>query len=252
MSPTLRILALAGALVSVAAARPALAQTVRTGSLDSGDTKLESGEFFDEYPVQADLGQEIIAIATSVDFDPYLILIAPSGEQYENDDYADSPDVSLVQQVADEEGTWRLKVTSYEPDESGAYALALTTRERTDAAQIDEEFTVRGAIPEGATASVSGTLDASDPKRTDESWYEGWSIDVQEGQRALFLLRSPDFDTYLTLVSPTGRGFNDDDGGGGTDSRLEMTFDEGGRWTVVANTLRPGDSGAYTLSVDRQ
>ena len=77
------------------------------------------------------------------------------------------------------------------------------------------------------------------------------SIDAQVGDRAVLLLQSPDFDAYLTLVSPTGRAFNDDDGGGGTDSRLDMTFDEAGRWTVVANTLNAGDTGGYTLSVER-
>lgn len=252
MSPILRILALAAALVSMAAVPRAHAQTVRTGALDAGDPKLETGESFDEYPIDVSLGQEVIAIATAVDFDPYLIVIAPSGEQYENDDYGDSPNVSLVQQVAAESGGWRVKVTSYEPGESGGYTLTFTTRARTDAEQMEEEFTVKGPIPEGPTASVSGTLDANDTKRTDESWYEGWSIDVQQGQRAVFLLKSPDFDTYLTLISPTGRGFNDDDSGGGTDSQIDMMFDEAGSWTVVANTLRPGDSGKYTLSVERR
>jgi serine protease Do len=252
MSPILRILALAGALVCMAASPRAYAQSVRTGALDAGDPKLESGESVDEYPLDVNLGQEVIAIATSVDFDPYLILVAPSGEQFENDDFGDSPSVSLVQEVAGEAGAWRLKVTSFESGETGSYALVLETRARTDAQQMDEEFTVQGAIPEGPTASVSGTIDGSDPQRGDESWYEGWSIDVEQGQRVVFLMQSPDFDTYLTIVSPTGRGFNDDDGGGGTDSRIDMTFDEAGRWTVVANSLSAGDTGKYTLEVERR
>jgi hypothetical protein len=122
---------------------------------------------------------------------------------------------------------------------------------RTDATILEEEFTVSGGLPDGPTASVSGILDAEDPQRVDESWYEAWSMDVQVGDHAVLLLRSPDFDSYLTLVSPTSRAFNDDDGGGGTDSRLDITFDEAGRWTVVANTLSAGDTGSYTLSVER-
>jgi hypothetical protein len=252
MSPILRILALATALASMAAVSGARAQTVRTGSLDSGDPTLKDGESYDEYPIEVRAGQEVIAIATAVDFDPYLILISPSGEQFENDDYADSPDVSLVQKVAGEEGTWRVKVTSYESGESGDYALVMATRQRTDGDLIDEEFTLTGEIPLGPNASVSGTLDKNDNTRNDESWYEGWSIDVEEGDHVVFLLKSPDFDSYLTLVSPTGRAFNDDDSGGGTDSQLDMLIDQSGRWTVVANTLRPGDSGGYTLTVERQ
>jgi len=252
MSSIVRILALATALVSAAAAPRLYAQTVRAGSLESSDPKLADGKTYDEYTIDATAGQEVVAVVTSVAFDPYLIVISPSGEQTENDDYGDAREVALVEVIATETGPWRVQVSSYEAGETGEYALALTTRQRTDAVELDEEFAVTGEIPAGPTASVSGTLDAEDSMRTDESWYEGWSMDAQAGDHAVLLLKSPDFDTYLTLVSPTGRAFNDDDGGGGTDSRIDMTFDEAGRWTIVANTLNAGDTGAYTLSVERQ
>jgi hypothetical protein len=242
---------LAPAIIAVAAATSLRAQTVHTGALESSDPVMEDGAWVDEYTVDATAGQEVVAVVTSVEFDPYVVVTGPSGEQTENDDFGSSREVSLVEAIASESGTWRVQVTSYEPGQSGAYTLALTSRMRTDATVLDEEFTVTGELPPGPTASVSGVLDAEDQQRSDESWYEGWSIDAQPGDRAVLLLQSPDFDAYLTLVSPTGRAFNDDDGGGGTDSRLEMTFDEAGRWTVVANTLNAGDTGGYTLSVER-
>jgi hypothetical protein len=251
MSPILRILA--SAIVFLVAAAPFLrAQTVQTGVLESSDSVMEDGAWVDEYTIDATAGQEVVAVVTSVEFDPYVIITSPSGEQTENDDFGSSREVSLVEAIASEAGTWRVQVTSYEPGQSGAYALAMTSRLRTDGTVLEEEFTVTGELPAGSTASVTGILDADDPMRQDESWYEGWSIDVQVGDRAVLLLQSPDFDAYLTLVSPTGRAFNDDDGAGGTDSRLDMTFDEAGRWTIVANTLNAGDTGGYTLSVERQ
>lgn len=250
MSPILRILA--PAIVFAVAVVPCLrAQTVHTGALESSDPVMEDGSWVDEYTIDAAAGQEVVAVVTSVEFDPYVIVTGPSGEQTENDDFGSSREVSLVEAVAPESGTWRVQVTSYEAGQSGAYTLALTSRMRTDATVTEEEFTVTGALPDGPTASVSGILDVEDPQRTDDSWYEAWSIDVQVGDHAVLLLQSPDFDSYLTLVSPTRRAFNDDDGGGGTDSRLDMTFDEAGRWTVVANTLSAGDTGGYTLSVER-
>lgn len=249
MPSTLRTLA--PAFIVVAAATSLRAQTVHTGALESSDPVMEDGAWVDEYTIDATAGQEVVAVVTSVEFDPYVIVTGPSGEQTENDDFGSSREVALVEAIASESGSWRIQVTSYEAGQSGAYALALTSRMRTDATILDEEFTVTGELPSGPTASVSGVLDADDPKRSDESWYEGWSIDAQLGDRAVILLESPDFDAYLTLVSPTGRAFNDDDGGGGTDSRLDMTFDEAGRWTVVANTLNAGDTGGYTLSVER-
>jgi hypothetical protein len=251
MSSTLRILALAIAFV-VAAAPWLQAQTVHTGALESSDPVMEDGARVDEYTIEATAGQEVVAVVSSVEFDPYVIVTAPSGELTENDDFGSSREVALVEAIASESGTWRVQVTSYEAGQTGAYALALASRMRTDAVVLEEEFTVTGALPAGPTASVSGILDGDDPMRDDESWYEGWSIDAQIGDRAVLLLQSPDFDAYLTLVSPTNRAFNDDDGGGGTDSRIDMTFDEAGRWTVVANTLNAGDTGGYTLSVERQ
>ncbi|HJR53800.1 MAG TPA: hypothetical protein VJ982_08785 [Gemmatimonadota bacterium] len=250
MSPTLRTLA--PAIVIVVAAAPCLrAQTVHVGALEPSDPVMEDGALFDEYTIDATAGQEIVAVVTSVEFDPYVVVTGPSGEQTENDDFGSSREVSLVEAIASESGTWRVQVTSYEPEKRGAYALTLTTRMRTDATVLEEEFTVTGELPDGPTASVSGVLDAEDPQRADESWYEAWSMEVQAGDHAVLTLQSPDFDAYLTLVSPTNRAFNDDDGAGGTDSRLDMTFDEAGRWTVVANTLNAGDTGGYTLSVER-
>ncbi|HJU86444.1 MAG TPA: PPC domain-containing protein, partial [Gemmatimonadota bacterium] len=155
MSPILRILA--SAIVFVMAAASGLrAQTVHTGALESSDSVMEDGAWGDEYTIEATAGQEVVAVVTSVAFDPYLTVISPSGEQTENDDYGDAREVSLVEAIASEAGTWRVQVSSYEAGESGEYALVLTTRQRTDAMELDEEFTVTGEIPAGPTASVSG------------------------------------------------------------------------------------------------
>jgi hypothetical protein len=254
MSPILRILA-TGATLSLLAATPdARAQTtVQVGALEAGDSTLDGGGWFDEYAIDVTAGREVVAIVTSVDFDPYVIAIPPAGEQIEVDDYGDSRDVAVLVEIAVEEGSWRIRVTSYESGESGDYALVLTTRQRTDAIQTEEEFVVTAALPAGEAAPLSGTLGEGDQVRDDDSWYDGWSLDVEEGEHIVIVLASPDFDTYLTLVSPSGRAFNnDDDGEGGTDSRLDMVVDEAGRWTVVANTLNPGDTGAYRLSVERR
>ena len=252
MSPILRILALAAAFASAAAVPVALAQsTVRTGSLASSDTQRDTGEHFDEYTIDVGIGKEVVAILSAVDFDPYLIVISPSGEQFENDDYADSPNVAMVQEIAGEDGAWRVRASSYESGETGDYALVLTTRQRTDASTTSEAFTVKGPVPAGPTASITGSLEEGDPVRDDGSYYEGWEIDVAEGDHLVLTLASPDFDAYLTFVSPSSRSYDDDDGAGNTDSRIDIVVDEPGRWTVVANTLRAGDSGGYTLTVER-
>lgn len=251
MSPILRTLALAAALLAPAVTGASAQSNVRTGSLASSDSRLEGGEYYDEYTLEVDVGREVIAILSAVDFDPFLLVFDPAGEQYQNDDYADSPNVALVQEVAGEAGTWRIRVTSYEADQTGDYALVLDTRERTDAREASERFTVTGEVPAGPTATITGTLEEGDPVRGDGSYYEGWALDVAMGDHVVLTLSSPDFDAYLTFASPDDRTFDDDDGAGSTNSRVEVVVDVPGRWIVVANTLRAGDTGGYTLTVER-
>lgn len=251
MSPILRTIVLAAAILWAAVTSASAQSNVRTGSLGSSDSLTEGGEFYDEYTIEVGAGQEVIAILSAVDFDPYLVVFEPAGAQYDNDDYADSPSVALVQAIAGNAGTWRVQVTSYEAGQTGDYALVLDTRARTDANETTEEFTVKGEVPAGPTATITGTLEEGDPMRGDGSYYEGWALDVAQGDHVVLMLTSPDFDAYLTLVSPDNRTFDDDDGAGNTDSRVEVVIDVPGRWIVVANTLRAGDAGGYTLTVER-
>ena len=96
---------------------------------------------------------------------------------------------------------------------------------------------------------VSGALSSSDPRAPDDAPLEPWLLEAEAGQRMTIDLRSSDFDAYLYLVGP---GFDetlrDDDGGGGCDARLVVTFLESGVFTVVASS-RSRDTGPYTLSV---
>ena len=101
--------------------------------------------------------------------------------------------------------------------------------------------------------SVQGTLSSSDRVLDDGSYYECVSLRARAGQRVEITLRSPDFDTYLGLVQ--GRDCSggdsmetDDDGAGGTDSRLQVTLGSG-PYSIRVNSLSEGETGAYTLAV---
>jgi serine protease Do len=228
---------------------------VHVGTLMGGDQQLESGEYYDEYTIQAGPGDEIIAVVTAIDFDPYLLLMPPTGEPIENDDYAGSADVSLIEIPVEEAGAYRVRVTSYEPGMTGEYSLMAATRvaDGDDAGEYfePEEFTVKGPIQPGGL--VAGTLGADDPVRNDGSYYEAFSLQGQPGMNLVITLKSKDFDAYLTLVSPSGElQENDDQAEGDHDSRLEVTLDEAGEWIVVANTLTAEETGNYQLLVVRK
>lgn len=102
---------------------PALAGTVHTGTLAPGDAQLPAGEYADTYEVELAVGQRFEADLTSSDFDPYLVLRAPSGEAEENDDYLGSQTHSRIETTAAEAGTYTVYVTSYAAGETGAYRL---------------------------------------------------------------------------------------------------------------------------------
>lgn len=96
-----------------------------------------------------------------------------------------------------------------------------------------------------------GTLDAADRVRDDGSLYDTYALQGAAGERLVVTLESSDFDAYLTVISPGQSVTNDDDSGGGTDSRVELTLTESGTWTIMANAYRAGDDGAYVLTIER-
>ena len=109
-----------------------------------------------------------------------------------------------------------------------------------------------GVVPAGSHRVLTGTISAGDAVRDDGSWYDSWTLQLSNGDRVVITMVSADFDTYLTVVSPSGAMTNDDDGGDGTNSRLELTADRAGSWTIMANTFASGETGSYTLTVDRR
>lgn len=104
---------------------PVVLEQTHQGTLEAGDGRLREGEFFDEYTVQAEAGQTILADLRSPDFDTYLILEAPGGTQERNDDWADDTMHSHIELVAEEAGTFSIIVTSFMVDETGEYTLQI-------------------------------------------------------------------------------------------------------------------------------
>jgi hypothetical protein len=96
------------------------------GQLDTGDDRLD-GDYYDTYDFYGNAGDSVVIDLFSSSFDTYLILMAPSGADTQNDDYNESLDHSRIEEVLTETGTWTVFVTSYESGETGAYELSITT-----------------------------------------------------------------------------------------------------------------------------
>ncbi len=104
---------------------PVVLEQTHQGTLEAGDGRLREGEYFDEYSVQVEAGQSILADLRSPDFDTYLIVEAPDGAQERNDDWADDTMHSHIEWVAEEAGVFSIIVTSFQADETGEYTLQI-------------------------------------------------------------------------------------------------------------------------------
>jgi Caspase domain len=93
------------------------------GTLAAGDSTLRSGEFTDTYRFQGEAGQRIRIEMSSQAFDSYVVLVAPSGAQEENDDGPAGVGDSVLETQLAESGEYALIATSFQPGESGAYTL---------------------------------------------------------------------------------------------------------------------------------
>lgn len=107
------------------------ADTLRIGravnaTLASGDDTLRSGEFTDTYRFQAQAGDRIRIDMSSQALDSYVILVAPSGAQEENDDGPAGVGDSVLETQLTESGEYAVIATSYSAGETGAYSLRVS------------------------------------------------------------------------------------------------------------------------------
>lgn len=119
-----------GAGVPAVALQPGIAAY---GQLAPSDALLDAGEYCDHFTFKGMTGALAVVMLRSDDFDPYLIVRAPSGEQIDNDDYEGDASRSVVALPMDEAGTYTIGVTSYQPGETGTYSLLVELQADTPA-----------------------------------------------------------------------------------------------------------------------
>jgi hypothetical protein len=97
-----------------------------------------------------------------------------------------------------------------------------------------------------------GTLSSSDPTLDDDTYYDDWAFEGRRGETVVITMRSDAFDSVLHLGLVRRGGFRevarDDDGGGGTNSRIEVRLPEDGIYIIRANSVSRS-TGAYTLTL---
>lgn len=246
-------------LLPAALALPAAAQeTIRvgqtvSGTLGSGDPTLDDGSYYRLYRVQLRDGQRVTVTLRSDDFDAYLAVgrfdDTECDEDCETDDDGGGGTDSRIVYTARQSGTHTIRVNTLTEGESGGYTL----RVEDAGAAPDPGSGVRGSIDVGE--SVSGTLGVDDPTAGDGSFYEMWTFHAATDGRVRIVLESQDFDAYLGFGRGTPEEWeemeSDDDSAGGTDAALEIRVEAGRAYLIRANSLSRGETGRYTLRIER-
>ena len=220
----------------VAAGEQAGGVRVESGALAAGDDTLSSGEYADAYTFEGTGGPVVVDLRSS-EFDTYLIIVW-DGDQLDNDDHEGSTDRSLLTVATEAGRSYRVRVTSYQPGETGRYDLAIRTGD------ADNSF-ADGIRTEG------GTLASGDRTLRSGEYLDSYTFEGVPGQRVRIDLSSSDFDTYLIVKPPSGENVDNDDAEGlGSNSRVDLDLAEPGTYTVLVTSYQPGETGAYDLRMD--
>lgn len=210
------------------------ASLAASSALEASDPQLAGGEHYDAYPLLAELGERITVDLVSTDFDPYLVLVSPTGQWMENDDCAGSTERSCLEVDAAESGTWQVYATSYEAGNVGDYQLAIETSPSPQPGHRYE----RGILAAGDEELPGGEL-------SDRLTFSG-----EAGEYVWIDLRSAQFDPYLILLGPAGEQWECDDYEGSLGrSVLGLTLPGAGEYLVLVTSASPGETGAWDLTL---
>jgi hypothetical protein len=146
-------------------------------------------------------------------------------------------------------GMYEIRASAFGGRGTGGYELTLR----------DEGLLVEGLRADPAVVrpgeTVQGRLEAGDQTYgTGDAYTDTYLYHGRAGETVLVTLQSADFDAVVAMGRPTHTGCrpmeSDDDGGGGTDSRLELTLPQDGPYHIHVRTARVDGEGAYTLTVE--
>jgi hypothetical protein len=219
------------------------AQQSYNGRLENGDLTLQSGEYHDSYSFEGNPGQRVSIDLRSDDFDTYVILVSPSGEQEENDD-ANGTNSQLVVDLT-EQGSYEVWVTSYSEGETGSYQLEIANGDSGINGSVSADVN-NLSIGE----SLTGNLSSTDSRAVTDGPEDAFVFYGEAGESVIIDLESGEFDTYLTLITPDGEHIeNDDFQSSLQQSQVSLSLPQTGRYRVIVSSYGGQGLGDYLLSV---
>lgn len=208
----------------------------------SGDGQIALGETVEgeltrrqgtlEYTFEGEAGQVISISQHSDDFDSFVRLLGPDGEELISDDDGGDGFDSLISAYAlPENGTYTISAESLGGGGSGSFTLTLDS--------VDLESIAFGD-------SIDGRLSREGERLL-------YSFEGEAGDVVIISLSSEDFDTYLTLNEPGGDfPLAENDDTNGTDSLVgPITLPSDGLYQIEVRAYSDGAIGRFQLNLSR-
>jgi len=228
------------------------------GALSTSDVLNYNGAPIEVWTFRGMPGQEIW-IDIDSEFDSYLYLTGPGMDGTLSDDDGGRGCNARLQATLLENGTFFVVATALSSSTTGVYTLTVSEEppatESYGCGETDPEALAQFADGVGRLSLgrvASGVLSSSDPVFASGRRAQGWKLVGRAGEAVSITMEAATFDAYLYLLSPDmDEVASNDDGGGGTNSRITYTFPQSGEYTVIASALGEGSTGAYTVEVER-
>lgn len=229
-----------------------------SGNLTVSDTTLD-GKFIDLYQYTFENDSTVDVQVTSAEIDAFLYLVRVTSTQdtvpaftFADDDSGQGSN-SRINQVI-QAGTYWIGVTSAGNADQGSYDVSIIAFTSTPPSSFESFLSIYGANVEvNPNPNIKGDLSDSDFK------FEGkaldlYQFDVLSSTNLRFDLSSSDFDPTLIVVeidSSQQLGtivLENNDGGTGTNSRIEQTLSPGTYWIGVTS-FTTDETGDYNIDV---
>jgi len=230
-----------------------------TGALSTSDPLSPEDNYLEAWELRGRAGQSATIEVFADAFDPRLYLFGPGfSETQFADDGAGGCNARLTVTFL-ETGTFRVAVSSLSARETGTYQIRVSARPGNapgyGCGEVNPEaldaLPIEGREPLRLGSMQSSRLDALSHTVQNGRAAQAWRLVGSPGQRVSIIMASEDFDTHLYLTGPgLGDVFEDDDGAGNLDSKIDVTLPTSGPFTIVAASHSEGGSGSYTIRVE--
>lgn len=228
--------------------------------------------YTDNYAFSGSAGQQIFVQVNSSVFDTYLYLRYLGGAVLTSNDDSGGTTNSRIPVTSGyftlpTTGAYLIEVSSYASLNTGAYTLSLFagSSSSSSSSSVSSSSSSASSVAGGcSTNSIAfgvlngslATTDCTNGARGASYYTDRYSFTAAAGQQISILLTSAVFDTYVYLKNSSGTVLtSNDDGGGGTNSRIPATsgtytISTAGTYIIEVTSYATQNTGVYTLQLN--